>query len=325
MKHLLAILIAILIAASITSCGKQGTTTKNGQETVKVGFVSNAIADFWLIAKAGTIKAEKDFNAECDYRMPSQSTATEQKTIVEDIMVKGVSGIAISPIDPANQTDLLNDIAAKANLICEDSDAPKSRRICYIGTNNIEAGKAAGRELLKAVPNGGKVMAFVGTLDARNASERYQGVCETVKGSKITILGCLTDNTDRVKAKANAEDTLIKNPDIVALVGLWAYNGPACAEAVKSAGRVGKIKIIAFDEESATLQSIKDGVIDATIAQNPFMIGYESVRVLAALARKEDPKIPESKYIDTGVTVVTKANVDEFWKIVKRNVEIGKK
>ena len=102
MKHILTLLTIILIACCITSCGKRPTTSKNGQETVKVGFVSNAIADFWLIAKAGTVKAEKDFNAECDYRMPSQSSATEQKTIVEDIMVK-VSGIAILPIDPPDR------------------------------------------------------------------------------------------------------------------------------------------------------------------------------------------------------------------------------
>jgi ribose transport system substrate-binding protein len=94
---------------------------------------------------------------------------------------------------------------------------------------------------------------------------------------------------------------------------------------VKSAKRVGKVKIIAFDEEASTLQSIKDGVIDCTIAQNPFEIGYQSVRVLCALARGEDPELPPDKKIDTGVTVVTKQNVSEFWESVRRNVAIGKK
>ncbi|MBI2842616.1 MAG: sugar-binding protein [Armatimonadetes bacterium] len=321
MKQLLAVIVAAVLATSLSSCGRKQSTGKRSEEPVRVGFVSNSVADFWLIAQAGTKQACKDFNAECDYRMPSQATATEQKTLIQDILIRGVSGIAVSPIDPRNQTDLLNEVASKVNLVCEDSDAPESNRICYIGTNNIEAGREAGKALLKALPQGGKVMIFVGTLDAQNAQERDQGVREAVKGSNIKVLGTLLDSTDRVKAKANCEDTLIKYPDIAALVGLWAYNGPAAAGAVRAAGKVGKVKIIAFDEETATLQAIKDGVVQATVAQNPYKIGYESVRVLAALARGQDPGLPENKYLDTGVTVVTKENVDEFW----RNLEELKK
>src|SRR5205807_3786529 len=109
------------------------------------------------------------------------------------------------------------------------------------------------------------VMLVVGKLDARNAQERYQGVKEALQGSKVEIVDVRTDDTDRIRAKSNASDTLVKYPDVAALVGLWSYNGPAILNAVKDAGKVGQVKIICFDEEDETLAGIKSGAIQATV------------------------------------------------------------
>lgn len=251
--------------------------------------------------------------------MPTQMAATEQKTLVEDIIVRGVDGLAISPIDPKNQTTMLNELADKVKLVCTDSDAPKSKRVCYIGTSNLEAGLVAGAELRKALPNGGKVMMFVPNFDLKNCQERMQGVREAIKGSNIKIIGVMTDNGDRTKCIQNAEDCLTKHGDVAAMVGIAGSNGPACAEALKAAHKVGKVKIVCFDgEEEGTLQGIKDGVIEATVAQNPYKMGYESVRVMAALVRGEDPGIPPDGKINTGVTVVNKSNIDEHWDNLRR-------
>ncbi|MDI6827834.1 MAG: sugar-binding protein [Armatimonadota bacterium] len=319
MKRFALVLATIFIALTIASCGR-----KAGGK-VKVAFVSNTVSPFWRIAKAGVNAGEKDFNVECDFRMPAQGNATEQKQILEDLLVKGVTGIAISPINPANQTDILNKVAESANLITMDSDAPESKRICYVGTNNYQAGRTAGKEIKKALPNGGKVVLFVGTLDALNARERRQGIIDEVKGSKVQIIDTLTDNADHVKAKQNVENTIVKHPDVAGLMGLWSYNGPAIAEAVKAAGKVGKIKVVVFDEEDGTLQGIKDGVIFSTIVQNPYQFGYQSMRILAALARGEDPKIPKNKVIYLPERVINKSNVDTFWKELKEHLAEGSK
>lgn len=324
-KRFALLLTLAVLVASLSSCGNKQTQSQSpggptapAGEKAHVAFVTNNVSDFWKIAEAGVRQAEKDFNARCDVRMPTQGTAAEQKEILQDLIIKGISGIAISPVSPDSQTDVLNQAAAKVNLICHDSDAPKSKRLLYVGTSNYDAGKVAGEQLKKALPGGGSVMVYVGTLDAQNAAQRNAGLNDAIKGSKIKMLGVMTDNADHTKARANVEDTLVKHPGIAALVGLWSYNGPAIVNAVKAANKVGKVTIVCFDEDEVTLQGIKDGAIYATVVQKPYEFGYQSVKILAAMQRKEKIDIPENKIIDTGVDVITRDNVDEFWAKLKK-------
>ena len=137
------------------------------------------------------------------------------------------------------------------------------------------------------------------------------------KSKEYIILDTLTDQFDRAKAKANAEDTLSKHSDIDAMVGLFAYNPPLILEALKQAEKVGKVKVIAFDEDDATLQGIKDGIVHGTVVQNPYMYGYKSIEILSALKAGEKDVIPENKFIDIPARQIRKNNVDEFWADLK--------
>ena len=121
-----------------------------------------------------------------------------------------------------------------------------------------------------------------------------------------------TDNTDRVRAKSNAADTLVNYPDIAALVGLWSYNGPAIVGAVRDAGKVGKVKIIAFDEEDETLNGIRDGAIYATVVQQPFEFGYQSMKLMAKILDGDRSDIPASKQIFVPTLAIKKEQVEEF-------------
>ena len=138
------------------------------------------------------------------------------------------------------------------------------------------------------------------------------------------VLGTLTDQFDRAQAKANVEDTLARHSDISAMVGLFAYNPPAILEALKQAGRLGKdqtVQVIAFDEADETLQGIKEGTVYGTVVQNPYMYGYKSVEVLAALESRKKDVIPKNKFIDIPARQIRKADVDEFWTDLKAKVE----
>lgn len=326
-----------IVAVAIVGCGERGASRPapagaSGEKTAKaqVAFVTNNPSDFWQIAQAGVRKAEAEFNASCEFLMPPNGTADDQQRMVENLIAKGVSGMAISPNDAENQIDMLNRACQVMNVICHDSDAPKSKRLCYVGTNNYTAGREAGKLIKEVLPNGGKLMIFVGRLDAQNAVERRQGIIDelsgvppqpikpatlgAVKADKWTILDTRTDLTDRGRAKQNVEDTLTSHPDVGCLVGLWSYNAPAILSAVSDANKLGKVPIVAFDEEADTLRGVADGHIHATVVQQPYEFGYQSVRILAALARGDKSVIPANGIVDVPVKVIRKSNVEEFRK-----------
>ena len=292
---------------------------QSGGSKHKLAFVTNNASDFWTISRKGTEKAAAELpNAEIDFRIDSDGTAAEQQRIIDDLLAKGVNGIAISPVDPINQLPMLNRAAQQALVITQDSDAPASNRACYIGTDNVAAGRQAGNLIKEALPQGGKIMIFVGTLDAANAQQRYQGIKEALQGSNVQIVDVRTDNTDRVRAKSNASDTLVNQADIAALVGLWSYNGPAIVGAVRDAGKVGKVKIIAFDEEDETLNGIKDGSIYATVVQQPFEFGYQSMKLMAKILDGDKSGVPAGKQIFVPTLAIKKAEVEEFAKKINQ-------
>src|SRR5205085_4890473 len=194
LKRRIAVLCGLgLLAAS--GCGRERSSTK------KLAFITNNAADFWTIARKGTEKADADLpDVTVEFRL-GDGTAAAQKRIVDDLLAKGVDGIAISPVDPANQTAMLNDAARQALVFTHDSDAPDSRRECYVGTDNVAAGRQAGDLIKEALPQGGKIAMFVGKLDASNDQERLQGIKASIAGSKVEIIDVRTDDTDSVRAK----------------------------------------------------------------------------------------------------------------------------
>jgi ribose transport system substrate-binding protein len=291
-----------------------------GSGKLKVAFISNNDHEFWKIAQRGTEKAADEFDVDVEFKMPpGGGTPEAQRRFIEDLLAKGVKGIAISPNDARNQAEFLKEVNEKVPLITQDSDVPDpSARRCYIGTDNVAAGRAVGELIQKAAPEGGKIVLYVGKLDVQNAVERRRGVVTELAGGedkaselleqlakggypiqigKYTLLDTKTDDGKQDVCRQKVDDTLTKHPDVRCLIGLWAYNPPAMLEGVKAAEKQGKIALVAFDENEETLQGIKDGYISGTVVQNPYQFGYEAVKILAGLARG-DESVLERKDID---------------------------
>jgi ribose transport system substrate-binding protein len=314
--------------------GTGGGSTKGGPVTV--AFISNNPYEFWTIARRGTEKAAREFDVKVEFHMPPRGTAAEQRQIIEDLLAKGVQGIAISPNDAANQASFLNQVADQVPLITQDSDLPPgSKRLAYIGTNNYEAGRAAGQLVKEVMPEGGRVIIFVGKLDVQNAVERRQGVLDELAGTKgatgpqlgkYELLDTMTDDAKQEKCQANAEDALVKHgydPTHLCLVGLWAYNPPAMLAAVKGANLQGKVRLVGFDENEETLQGIKDGHIYGTIVQQPFQFGYEAVRMLAAIARGDRSVLPLDGILYVPHRVIKRDNVEAFHEELRKLKQPG--
>ena len=324
-------------------CGKP---TDSKSSTVTVAYVTNGVDPFWDLCAAGVRIAEKEFDIKCEVHMPTKGLV-DQKRIMETLLAKGIDAIAISPIDAENQTAFINEAAKQTQLITHDADAPDSARRLYIGTNNYKAGRALGELVKAALPEGGEVMIFVGRLEQLNARQRRQGVIDELlgrpeqelstakfdpvdaknlkaEGSKYIILDTRTDNFDKAKAKSNAEDTITKYENVACMVGLFAYNPPACLDAIREANRTGKIKVCGFDEQDALLQAIKDGHAQGTISQQPWKYGYESVKAMKRILEGDTGFIPANKFMEVPFLVVTKENVDEFWATKNKMAELGK-
>src|ERR1700755_8951 len=148
------LLVACLSAAWATALGLGAA---NAADKKALAFVVNGASDFWKIAEAGVKKAQGELpNYDLQFKYPEQATAAVQQRVMEDLVAAGAAGIMVSAVDPKNQTDGLNKIAGQSLLFTTDSDAPKSRRVGYIGSSNVELGKAAGKLMLQALPSGGK-------------------------------------------------------------------------------------------------------------------------------------------------------------------------
>ncbi len=303
----------MLIASCQGSGGPSGSGSGSGSANLRLAFVTNNASDFWTIARKGTEKADAELNdAAIEFRIPSDGTAAEQKRLIDDLLARGVEGIALSPVDPDNQTQMINDTAKRVLVVTQDSDAPKSDRAFYVGTDNVAAGRQAGALIKEALPQGGKIMVFVGKLDARNAQERLQGIRETLQGSNVEIIDVRTDDTDRVRAKSNVSDTIVRYPDVVGLVGLWSYNGPAILNAVKEANKAGQVKIIAFDEEDETLAGVKQGAIFATVVQQPYEFGYQAIKLMHQYLKGDKSAAPANKQVFVPTLIIKQDSVDAF-------------
>ena len=310
-----AVVLLALLAVVLAGCDREGSG--GSAKVVKLAFVTNNASDFWKIAAAGVHKYEQEAKVQVDIKMPPSGKTEEQNQILENLSSQGYDGIAVSVIAPNDQVGILNKVAEKTKLITFDSDAPKSNRLLYIGTNNFEAGKVLGAEIVRLLPNGGKMAVFVGTLSADNAAQRLAGIQNAISGHKIEIVDKREDNTDRAKARSNVEDIINAHPDLNAVVGLWSYNGPAIAAAVEALGKKGKVIPAVFDEEDGTLNGIANDVIQVTVVQKPFQFGYLSSKWMHELATKEaatKAALPANKIIDTGVEVINKATVADFKK-----------
>jgi ribose transport system substrate-binding protein len=279
--------------------------------------VTNCTADFWSICEAGANKAAKENDIELLFRQPEKAfDAAVQMQIVDGWVRQELNGIAVSVIDPKGQTEDLTRIAKKIPLIAVDNDADQTGRMCYIGIDNYEGGKAVGRLVKKVLPNGGTVAVFIGSTKSANGQARTQGVLDELAGQKnasgeaashpnkpdlkckkfgkyFLVDGEAKEDGGPGNAQSMASGVLgrVEGLPDLCMVGLYAYNPPAILEVAKAKSMAGKIKIIGFDEDWETLKAIKEGTIEATVVQDPFMYGYKAIAALAAHAKGDDSKM----------------------------------
>jgi ribose transport system substrate-binding protein len=318
MKKLHLCILALCVLAFCQGCRKNSsrTTNETGRKKLRLAFVTNTTNDFWSIVRHGCDSAAWNLgNVKVDFRFFTNSTVEAQEAILSDLVASGVNGIAISPIDGEKETDFLNQIAAKTLLVCVDSDAANSKRVCFIGSDNVAAGKHAADLLKAALPQGGKVILCVGYPNAQNAKDRIQGIQDGLAGSKIQIIDTLADRTQTAIARKNAQDALAKYPDLAGMVGLYSYNGPAILAAVRGAGKAKLVKIVCFDDDSDTLAGIAAGDIYGTVVQLSTRIGSETITRMDRYLRGDKSQLSGGKILFNSIAFDKgKVDVIQAWR-----------
>ena len=309
----------------------------------KVALVTASQGAYWdLIIKGAQHAAERHKVSLTVIK--SKGDEPSQTQAIRDLVGKGFDGVAISPNDPPRQAAALAEIAADAdNLITFDSDSNVSRRLCFIGTDNYDAGRMAGKEIRSAVPDGGEIILCIGSLDKENGQRRRQGVIDELMErsfernremdpvdapiktdrSKYTVVATLVDGIDQARAQQMARDALAKYPNVKCFAGLFAYSTPAILGALKDAGKLGKVQVVGFDTYEDTLSGVESGSVAATIVQDPYNIGYESVRVLADAARGDRHALPLFQQFYLACDTVKKDNLAQTRADLARKIKGG--
>jgi ribose transport system substrate-binding protein len=305
------------LAAAIAAAAVPATA----QDTPQMAFVVNGASDFWKLAEAGVNKAQGELpDYELQFRYPAQATAALQNALMDDLVAAGTDAIMISSVDPKTSTDAFNRVAAQVPLFTTDSDAPQSDRIAYIGSSNTDAGVQAGELALKALPDGGTCMGFVGLLGADNAVERIAGFRQAVEGSGIELVDVRGDEIDFARARSNVDDVLVANPEVNCMVGFYSYNPPKIYEALQAAGKLGEITVIAFDEDPITLGAVREGTFAGTVVQQPFEWGYQGMKLMAQFIEGDTSMVPDDGLIIIPTKIIDQSNVDEFEADLKEKI-----
>ncbi len=300
-------ILALCCAAAASCNSSPGGGTAAGQAKRFI-FLINTPDPFWDACRAGLVEGEKDFElkqAGLSITMESNDgTAQGQIDKLRQYASQSdIVGVAISVMQADNVAiieEMRNLQSKGVKVITVDADVNVTRfrdaRPYYIGTNNIVAGRVLGtatRALLKAkgVEHGGYAQ-FAGYIDNDNARNRMDGFKEGV-GPDYTEKDRMPDETNRTRAQDNVRNAIINHSDLVALVGIWAYNGPAVAYVMNERKLRDKLTCVTFDADADSITAMEQGNMDCLCVQNPFQMGYTSVRLLKAMHTGDEATIKE--------------------------------
>ncbi len=285
---------------------------------VNTWMVVNILATYWVAGKEGDAQAAKELGIAAQYEGPPQGQLSEQVSMYQTLASTGANGLFTSVIDPTSEATILNNAVSKGvNLVAIDSPVPSSvNSLVYVGTPNYAAGQAAGAAMANALPQGGDVAILTGSLTAENALQRIAGFKAALAGTNVRVVTVQNDNGSAATASSNASSVIASMSNLKGIYGVYSYDGPAAAVAVKSKGEIGQINVIADDSEPGTIAGLKDGSVTASIIQQPYMQGYLGAYITAAMEVLGKQAVANilvpfetDGVISTGVGTLTQANL----------------
>lgn len=277
----------------------------------KVVLISHVYSNpYWQDIKKGAEEAAKDKNIIVEFQGPDYASVEEGIRLIKMAYASNVSGIITYVQDSSSYNAIINKIIDdNIPLITIDSDAEESKRLAYIGTDNVNAGKVGAKEMIRQVGNTGDIGIILGGAEVKNQIERVNGFKSYIEeNSNLKITNTESSDSYLLQAELATKKILTDNVDIKALFCTSAQDGIGAAKAIKSMNLIGKVKIVCFDALPETLDLIEEGVISSTIAQNPYVMGQEAVNTIVNIIKGN--KAQELQLID--VLVINDKNIAEY-------------
>ena len=294
------------------------------QKDVYYLIATNVTVPYWQTAAKGFNEAAAQYKVTAKVVGPQSYDPLGELDALQQAVRTKPAGILISVADVSILQRAI-DLAVKEGIpvITLDSDATITRRLYFIGTNNLEAGRLGGSRLVEKLGNKGNVV-FFSIPGQPNIEERLRGfkeVLNTEPGIKIADIVDIKGDASAAFDKAQRYMALTGPQKIDAFVCLEAVSGKPVADAIKRANLHGR-ELITWDADPGTLDAIKDGTIDATIAQKPYTMGYFGMKLLYEVFHAPPPQLnrdfrsdfysPYPVFIDTGTILVDRSNVDLY-------------
>jgi ribose transport system substrate-binding protein len=297
-------LTVLLVLAVLAGC-------KGGSKKKQIAVIPKATSHFfWISVQAGALAAGRDLGVDVLWNGPAAETEySRQIQILDSMIARRVDAIAIAA---AERKALVQSVerAVDANIPVTvfDSGLDSDKYMTFLATNNYEGGQLAARELARLTGGEGDVALLMHAPGSQSTMDREKGFEDTLTKEfpKLRIVARQFGQSDRAKSRAVAENFLAGNPK---LKGIFASAEPGsigAALAVKARSLEGKVKLVTFDSSDTLIEHLREGVIQTMIVQDPFKIGYESVRTLVdKLAGKTPPK-----RMDLSAAIVHKEDLD---------------
>lgn len=316
--------------AALLSCG-----SAHDSDEQYVLISANLQVPYWQAAGAGFSKAASDMKVRSDFQGPQTYDTKAERDALDAAVQRKATGILLAVTDPALLKDSIDKaVAAGIPVITVDSDAPASKRLFFIGTNNYQAGFTGGQRLAQELKDKGNVVVFT-MPEQSNLQDRlrgYRDALEAHAGIKITRVVDIQGDP-RIAFDTTTQIIGKEKDKVDAFVCLEAQSGKEVAGVLDSYHVTGKI-VMAMDTDPETLNWIQKGAIAATIAQKPYTMAFVGLQMLDNLYHHKPPSLdtdwskdsfaPIPSFVDTGSALIDKSNVQAFLD-AKKNLTAGQK
>jgi ribose transport system substrate-binding protein len=293
--------------------------------------VINSPSAYWTEGQKGMENAAKELGVDSSFQAPAGGDLNQQLSILDTLRSDKIDGYTVSAVDPSAVKGPV-DAAQKAGMSVVAIDSPLSGTTdptLYLGTPNTDAGEKAGEAMKTLLGGKGEVAIITGSLTAANAVQRIAGFKKAIEGTGIKIVDTLNDDADPSKALSNSQTVLQANPNLAGIYTVWSYDGPAAGQAVKGAGKAGKVVIVADDAEPKTVEFVNGGVVQAMVLQRPYQQGYMGVYLLTAMKvlgkdatmQLLQPYLQDkdgAATISSGIGLVTKTDLPKYLDDLKQ-------